>query len=173
MAIGLPGSVLVLGLGGSPALMVTLGYGVGAYVPPPTGDNNAGDGESAADKTRRKQQRYYIKHRGEILLFDTEADALAWLDAQQEADRAIAQAQKTSRGAKRRMREKVQRQAGIRSPEPLLPVAQLSAILGRFDAPLPVLDLRGYISMHDIAQMQALAAQAQEDDDIALLLLAL
>ena len=32
--IGTPGSILTLGLGGSPSLMVTLGYGIGAYVPP-------------------------------------------------------------------------------------------------------------------------------------------
>jgi len=33
MAIGTPGAILTLGLGGSPSLMVTLGYGVGAPAP--------------------------------------------------------------------------------------------------------------------------------------------
>lgn len=40
--ISTPGSILTLGLGGSPSLMVTLGYGLGAYVPPPADTGASG-----------------------------------------------------------------------------------------------------------------------------------
>jgi len=58
------------------------------------------------DLTPRKQ-RYYVKRKKQILIFDSAEQADAFIDAERQAEETIQKAQKTSRLARKRLRTKI------------------------------------------------------------------
>lgn len=58
------------------------------------------------DLTPRKQ-RYYVRRKKQILIFDSAEQADAFIDAERQAEETIQKAQKTSRLARKRLRTKI------------------------------------------------------------------
>lgn len=158
---GSKSSIILLGLGVSTSLLVTLGYGNAAAAPVAVIDN-AGDGG------RLKRERYYVKHDGKIVLFESEEDAIAWVDGLESAKQAAVK--KNSRGARKRARVLIDR--AIPETAEIIPIGQFERILAMFENPKylsagPQIQ-RGAIDSMMFARVRR---AAQENEDIALLLL--
>lgn len=115
-------------------------------------------------------RRYYVKRGKRILLFNNAQEADAWLEADRLADEALEQAQRTSRRARKRLREKVYRVAV--QPLETLELPLLQSMVGRYaiDVDLPALIAQE--AWERVMQIHALAMQMLDDEEIELLLLA-
>lgn len=113
---------------------------------------------------------FYVKRGKRIMLFNSAAEADAYLEAEAAAEKAIADAQKTSRRARKRLRERVLSVA----VEPLetLEIPLLETLVGRYEIPVNLPELIAQQDWERVMQIHALALEMQEEDDIELLLLA-
>lgn len=116
------------------------------------------------------RSRYYVKRGKRIFLFNNADEADAWLEADRLATEALEQAQRTSRRARKRLREKVYRVAV--QPLETLELPLLQSMVGRYaiDVDLPALIAQE--AWDRVMQIHALAMEMQDEDDVLLLLLA-
>jgi len=123
------------------------------------------DADSGAGK-----KKWYIRRKKRVLVFATAQDADAFIAADELAEQAIAQAQKTSRRARKRLRERVY-SANPVHPIESVDIDQLGALVDRYQM---AIDLPALIVQQDyerVMQIMALAMQMQDEDDIEMLLL--
>ena len=113
------------------------------------------------DLTPRKQ-RYYVKRKKQILIFDSAEQADAFLDAERQAEETIQKAQKTSRLARKRLRTKIFK--AIEQPE-IVPI----------DYPeFRSIQLPEFTTQQDLAEFVRIALIArdiQDEDDLEALLM--
>lgn len=129
-------------------------YGIGAP------NNDSGDGSMS-------RKRYYLRRKGKILLFDTAAQADDYLEAEEEAQKAIATAK--SRGAKKRIAAKI-----LKAVEPVesVEIAPLQEMVKAYSVPV---DLPTLLKQNDYSQVMKVREMIQrmlddEDDELLLLL---
>ncbi|NQW92542.1 MAG: hypothetical protein HQ446_00635, partial [Polaromonas sp.] len=123
---------------------------------------------SAAATNEVILRKWYVRRDNKLHVFSSASDADAFIEADDKADAAIAQAQKTSRLARKRLRNKV---VGVALPESTVQIDYLAQLVSRYAIPV---DLPALIAQQDwqrVMQIMAIALQAQEDDDIEMLLL--
>ena len=114
-----------------------------------------------------KLKRWYIKRKKQILVFNTAQEADDYVEALEQAEKAIQEAQKTSRRARQRLRRNIVTVEPIQTVD----IDLLSDAVSRFDLPT----LPNLIEQQDFArfmQILAIAQEMQEEEDIELLLLA-
>ena len=113
------------------------------------------------DLTPRKQ-RYYVKRKKQILIFDSAEQADAFLDAERQAEETIQKAQKTSRLARKRLRTKIFK--AIEQPE-IVPI----------DYPeFRSIQLPEFTTQQDLAEFVRIALIArdiQDEEDLEALLM--
>ena len=135
-----------------------------------------GDGVTVAVPTREIEwhvKRSYIKRGKQILVFDTPEQADAWLDAEQQASQAIAQAQ--SKSGKRRKLKKA-RQVLAALPTQAIELDSANSIIERMGLRVdwPRIEAKQDWAQYVAIAMRAQAMQTQQDeDDIEMLLLAM
>lgn len=110
---------------------------------------------------------WYVKRGKKIHLFSSGRDADAFIEAQEQADKAIAEAQKTSRRARKRLREKIVTVDPIQTVD----IDLLSKAVEYFALPqLPA--LLAQQDFERVMQIMAMAQEMQDEEDVELLLLA-
>lgn len=148
-----PGGVLSKGVHGALLLQAALAFQ----------DSAGGDGPAA-------RNRFYVKHKGQLLLFDSLQEAHDYKDAVQAAEEAIAKAQKTSRRARKRARERFLAQVAP-TPQESLEMALVERVQAFFKLPaLP--EVVGSASDVYMMRLRELAEQLQEDEAVTFLLFA-
>ena len=112
-------------------------------------------------------RKWYVKRGKKIHLFGSGRDADAFIEAQEQADKAIAEAQKTSRRARKRLRDKIVTVDPIQTVD----IDLLSKAVEYFALPqLPA--LLAQQDFERVMQIMAMAQEMQDEEDIELLLLA-
>ena len=112
-------------------------------------------------------RKWYVRRGKKIHLFSSGSDADAFIEAQEQADKAIAEAQKTSRRARKRLREKIVTVNPIQTVD----IDLLSKAVEYFSLP-PLPDLLAQQDFERVMQIMAMAQEMQDEEDIELLLLA-
>lgn len=125
--------------------------------PPATG----GDGDGSMSR-----KRYYLRRKGKILLFDTAAQADDYLEAEEEAQKAIAAAK--SRGAKKRIAAKI-----LKAVEPVesVEIAPLQELVKAYSMPVNLPKLLTQQDYQQVMDVRAMIQRIQDDEDDELLLL--
>ena len=112
-------------------------------------------------------KRWYVKRKKQILIFNSAQEADIYIEAIEQAEKAIEAAKKTSRRARQRLRNKLVTVEPIQTVD----IDLLADAVSRFDLPqIPQL-----IEQQDFArfmQILALARELQDEDDVLMLLLA-
>ena len=125
---------------------------------------------SGAQQSYSGEVKVYVKRGKKYYFFDTQAEADEWVEAETEANEAIEQAQKTSRRARKRLREKVYKalpEADVVDTTNLLQLAQSFNV---------TFDMQSLIMSHNISQLIEIRdrlIQLQDEDDIEMLVLSL
>ena len=112
-------------------------------------------------------RKWYVRRGKKIHLFSSGSDADAFIEAQEQADKAIAEAKKTSRRARKRLREKIVTVDPIQTVD----IDLLSKAVEYFSLP-PLPDLLAQQDFERVMQIMAMAQEMQDEEDIELLLLA-
>lgn len=112
-------------------------------------------------------RKWYVRRGKKIHLFSSGSDADAFIEAQEQADKAIAEAQKTSRRARKRLREKIVTVDPIQTVD----IDLLSKAVEYFSLP-PLPDLLAQQDFERVMQIMALAREMQDEEDLEMLLLA-
>ena len=110
---------------------------------------------------------WYVKRGKKIHLFNSAQEADDYIESLEQAEKAIQEAQKTSRRARQRLRRKIVTVEPIQTVD----IDLLSDAVSRFDLPT----LPNLIEQQDFArfmQILAIAQEMAEEEDIELLLLA-
>lgn len=118
-----------------------------------------------------KVNRWYVKRDKKLHIFANASDADAFIEANEKADEAIAQAQKTSRLARKRVIQRVIKAADA-LPAQTIEIDAVAALVEKYSIPV---DLPALIARQDyelFMQIVALALEMQDEDDIEMLLLA-
>ncbi len=111
-------------------------------------------------------RKWYVRRGKKIHLFSSGSDADAFIEAQEQADKAIAEAQKTSRRARKRLREKIVTVDPIQTVD----IDLLSKAVEYFSLP-PLPDLLAQQDFERVMQIMAMAQEMQDEEDIEMLLL--
>lgn len=112
-------------------------------------------------------RKWYVRRGKKIHLFSSGSDADAFIEAQEQADKAITEAQKTSRRARKRLREKIVTVDPIQTVD----IDLLSKAVEYFSLP-PLPDLLAQQDFERVMQIMAMAQEMQDEEEIELLLLA-
>lgn len=114
------------------------------------------------------KKHHYIRRKGQILLFQSEQEVDAWLAAEQVAEEAVAQAKKTSRLARKRIRQRVYEAAP--TPE-IINTNALELLVERFALAFNIGALVAEVRIDQLLEAQALAWAMLEEEDLEMLLL--
>ena len=111
---------------------------------------------------------WYVKRKKRIYVFNSAQEADAYLAAEAEAEAAVAKAQKTSRRARKRLRDK------LITVEPIntVDIDWLSELIAHFKIQADLAALLAQQDYERVLQILALAMEMQDEEDIELLLLA-
>jgi hypothetical protein len=114
-------------------------------------------------------RKWYVKRNKRILVFDTAAQADAFIDAEQVAEQAIKEAQRTSRRARKRLRERVYSAEGV-LPSGTVDIDLLGALVERYQMAVNLPQLLAQQDYERVLQIMAAAMEMQDEEDIELLL---
>lgn len=126
-----------------------------------SGGSSADTGDGSMSR-----KRYYLRRKGKILLFDTVAQADDYLEAEEEAQKAIAAAK--SRGAKKRIAAKI-----LKAVEPVesVEIAPLQELVKAYSMPVNLPKLLTQQDYQQVMDVRAMIQRIQDDEDDELLLL--
>lgn len=126
-----------------------------------SGGSSADTGDGSMSR-----KRYYLRRKGKILLFDTAAQADDYLEAEEEAQKAIAAAK--SRGAKKRIAAKI-----LKAVEPVesVEIAPLQELVKAYSMPVNLPQLLTQQDYQQVMDVRAMIQRIQDDEDDELLLL--
>jgi hypothetical protein len=113
-------------------------------------------------------RNWYVKRGKKLHLFASGSDADAFIEAQEQADKAIAEAQKTSRRARKRLRDKIVTVDPIQTVD----VDLLSKAVAQFELP-PLPELLAQQDFDLVMQIMAIAQEMQDEEEAELMLLLL
>ena len=113
-------------------------------------------------------KRWYIKRKKRIYVFNSAEEADAYLAAEIEAVKAIEQAQKTSRRARKRLREKLI----TVEPAETVDIDWLSELVRHFQIQADLAQLLAQQDYERVLQILAQAREMLEEEDLEILLMA-
>lgn len=119
----------------------------------------------------KRPRKWYVKRRKQIFVFDSEEDADSFIAADDAADKAIKEAQKTSRQAKKRTRQKVYEATGV-TPEQTISIDWVAHLVSLYGLPFDLPSIVAKQDYEELVRVALLAQQMQDEDDIEMLLLA-
>jgi hypothetical protein len=137
-----------------------------------TGNNGAFNWSGASSSFSNEielKRKFYVRRGKQIHLFNSAQDADAWIDAENEANEAVAQAQKTSRLARKRLKAKVFSPSIL--PVETVQIDALGQLAERYNlnADIPALLAAQDYAM--VVKMMQIARDIQDEEDIEMLLL--
>lgn len=162
---GIPGDAVANGttatITGTTVISATPGDAVAAGVDAQITSVSSNDGDGGMSR-----KRYYLRRKGKILLFDTVAQADDYLEAEEEAQKAIAAAK--SRGAKKRIAAKI-----LKAVEPVesVEIAPLQELVKAYSVPVNLPQLLSQQDYSQVMDVRAMIQRIQDDEDDELLLL--
>ena len=111
---------------------------------------------------------WYVKRKKRIYVFNSAQEADAYIAAEAEAEAAVAKAQKTSRRARKRLRDK------LITVEPIntVDIDWLSELIAHFKIQADLAALLAQQDYERVLQIMAMASEMLDEEDIELLLLA-
>jgi len=112
--------------------------------------------------------RWYIRRGKKLHLFASAQEADDFIEAEQIAEQAVQQARKTSRLARKRIRDKVFKPLPIETIE----VDRLAQLVSHFNIPVDFPQLIAEQDWARVMQIMALAREMQDEEDLEMLLLA-
>lgn len=115
------------------------------------------------------RRKWYVKRNKQILIFDSAQEADSYLEAQKQADAAIEAAQKTSRRARKRLRERVY--SALPQAE-VVDVDLLASLANQYSVSVDMPRLIAQQSFEEIARIAMIVKDMQDEEDVELLLLA-
>ena len=118
----------------------------------------------------RSPKRWYIKREKQIFVFNSASEADAFIDAEQTAKEAIEKAQKTSRRARKRLKDRVFKVAGV-APVQTIEIDRLGEMVGRFNVPVNLPEILAQQDYAHVMRILEIVMRMQDEDDIELLLL--
>lgn len=118
-----------------------------------------------------QKAKWYVKRKNQIYLFNSAEEADAFIESEAVAEEAIKQAQKTSRRARKRLREKVYEAKGV-LPVETVQIDWLAQLVARYAIPVNLPEIIAQQDFERVMQIRALALELQEEEDIEFLLLA-
>ncbi len=127
------------------------------------GASSGGDGGEI-----KKPNKFYIRRRKQILIFDSVAQVDAYIAAEEEAAEAIAKAK--SRGAKKRIAARVLKD--VDKPEEVISIGALERVIDAQQLPFDMVALLKQQDYQRIAQIQREIEQMLDEEEELLLLLA-
>jgi hypothetical protein len=122
-----------------------------------------------SNEVELRPKRYFVRKRGTLYIFNSAQDADDWIEADEKADKAIEEAQRTSRRARKRLRQKVASFAPI--PLEAIQFDALNGLLDRYAINVNLPELIAQQDYERVMQIMALVMEMQEEDDIEMLLL--
>ena len=125
-----------------------------------------GGTQSFSQEVILKPQKWYVKRKKQILLFNSPEEADAFIESEAVAEKAIEQAQKTSRRARKRLRDKI-----ITVTPEVVDTDYLSSLVDRFNIPVNLPSLIAQQDYDRVMQIMQLAMEMQDEEDIEFLLL--
>jgi hypothetical protein len=128
--------------------------------------SGAGAGVTVAPIPTNEVSRVYVRRGKKVLLFNTPEEADRYLVAEQAANEAIEKAQKTSRRARKRFKEKVYPAADSID---LIEIEQLSV---RFDVAYDLPKMFTDQDYSELVRVAEMLRQMQDEEEIELLLIA-
>lgn len=114
-------------------------------------------------------RKWYVRRGKKLHIFATGEAADAFIEADNKADLVIALAQKTSRLARKRLRNKV---ISVALPDETVEIDLLAQLIQHFSIPVDLPQLLAQQDWDRVMQIMAIALQAQDDEDIEMLLFA-
>ena len=114
-------------------------------------------------------RRYYVRRGKKLHIFPNAQSADAFIAAHEKADAAIARAQKTSKQARKRLRDKI---ISVAPVEKTVQFDYLAELVNRYAIPVNLPELIQAQSWERVLQIMAQALRARDEEDIELLLLA-
>lgn len=113
-------------------------------------------------------RKVYIKRGKRIHIFDTVEDADAWVEAEQQATRAI---EKAKGKQKVKAKAKVYKALDEQLPHEVIRLDWLESLIDRFNIPVELPTLEARQDWLEVARIALLAQQMQDDEEVELLLL--
>ncbi len=113
-------------------------------------------------------RRWYVKRGKKIHLFNDAQDADDFIEAEEIAERAVQKAQKTSRLARKRVRDKVFKPKPVQTIE----TDRLAELVQRYAIPADIPQLLAQQDLARVMEIMAIAAMLQDEEDLEMLLLA-
>lgn len=128
--------------------------------------DGAGAGVTVAPIPTNEVSRVYVRRGKKVLFFNTPEEADAYLIAEQQANEAIQKAQKTSKRAKKRLKDKIYPAAAS------IDLIELERLTVRFDLPYDLPKMYEAQQWDKLAFIAERLRQMQDEEEIELLLLA-
>jgi hypothetical protein len=113
-------------------------------------------------------RRVYVRRGKKLHLFASAQEADDFIEAEQIAEQAVQKARKTSRLARKRIRDKVFKPLPIETIE----VDRLAQLVSHFNIPVDFPQLIAEQDWARVMQIMALAREMQDEEDLEMLLLA-
>ena len=113
-------------------------------------------------------RKWYVKRKKRIYVFATPEEADAYIEAEAEAEAAVSKAQRTSRRARKRLRDKLLTVEPIQTVD----IDWLSELIAHFQIQADLAALLAQQDYERVLQIMAMAMEMQDEEDIELLLLA-
>lgn len=116
-------------------------------------------------------RRYYVRRGKKLHLFASASDADAFIEAEAVANAAVEKAQKTSRAARKKIRQREFKLDAL--PIQTIQIDWLAQLVSHFSMPVDLPSLVAQQDYEKVMQVMAWAAELQDEEDVELLLLGL
>jgi hypothetical protein len=114
-------------------------------------------------------RRYYVRRRGRLYLFNSAAEADAWIEADEAADRAIEQAKQASKAKKKRIAKQAHSTV---KPVQVVDIEAMPTLASRFSVSLDLPRLIERGDFDELMRIRELLQVMQDEEDVMLLLMA-
>ncbi len=116
-----------------------------------------------------KPRRYYVRKRGRLYLFNSAAEADAWIEADEAADKAIEQSEQVSKAKKKRIAKLAHSTV---KPVQVVDIEALPTLADRFSVSLDLPKLIDSGEFDELMRIRDLLIAMQDEEDVLLLLMA-
>lgn len=127
-------------------------------------------GSPSAEVELSSRRKWYVKRGKQILIFEDAQEADAFIEAEKQADEAIKAAQKTSRRARKRLRERVYTSLDAKLPE-VVQIDMLGVLVEQYAIPVDLPRLIANQDLEELVRIALLAQDMQDEEDVELLML--
>lgn len=115
------------------------------------------------------KKRWFVRKKKALHIFNTAQEADAFIEAQEQAEKAVEQAKKTSRLARKRLMARVFKPESL--PVQTVQIDAISELIGHFNISENLPNLIAQQDWEKVMEIYELAMQLQDEEDVEMLLL--